>query len=72
MEKEVGAMPGVFQQSVDRATDAAVRARDSGLPAVLLFGLPERKDELGSEAYASDGIVQQTVMLRLPLIRATP
>ena len=43
VEREVGSMPGVFQQSVERAVETAVRARDLGIPAVLLFGLPEKK-----------------------------
>ena len=40
VETPVASMPGVFQQSVDRATDSALRARDAGLPAVILFGIP--------------------------------
>jgi len=59
VEKEVGAMPGVFQQSVDRVSDAAVRARDLGLPAVLLFGIPEHKDATGSSAWDDEGPVQR-------------
>jgi len=61
IEREVGSMPGVFQQSVDRATDLAVRARDLGIPAVLLFGLPENKDARGSESAREDGPVQNLV-----------
>ena len=61
IEREVGSMPGVFQQSVDRALDTAVKARDLGIPAVLLFGLPERKDATGSDALLDDGPVQSLV-----------
>jgi porphobilinogen synthase len=59
VEKPVTSMPGVFQQSVDRALDTALRARDAGLPAVLLFGVPPRKDGEGSGAWLDDGEVQR-------------
>jgi porphobilinogen synthase len=59
VEKPVASMPGVFQQSVDRALDTALRARDAGLPAVLLFGVPPRKDAEGSGAWLDDGEVQR-------------
>jgi porphobilinogen synthase len=61
IEREVASMPGVFQQSVDRAVNTATRARDLGIPAVLLFGLPEKKDATGSDAVRDDGPVQQLV-----------
>jgi porphobilinogen synthase len=57
----VGSMPGVFQHSVDRLVEAAKAAWDDGVPAVLLFGIPERKDAVGSAAWADDGIVQQAL-----------
>jgi porphobilinogen synthase len=61
VEKEVSSMPGVFQQSVDRVTETARKARDAGIPAVLLFGIPEHKDARGSQASIDDGVVQQAV-----------
>ena len=57
----VGSMPGVFQHSVDRLVDAAKAAFDDGVPAVLLFGIPEEKDAVGSAAWSDDGIVQQAL-----------
>ena len=63
LEREVPSMPGVYQQSVDKAADAAARACDLGIPAVLLFGIPERKDARGSEAWSDDGVVQRAAML---------
>ncbi len=54
-------MPGVFHLSVDEIVKEAKDAAGMGIPAVLLFGLPEDKDARGSEAYADDGIVQQAV-----------
>jgi porphobilinogen synthase len=57
----VASMPGVYQLSVDRAVDECSEVRALGIPAVILFGLPEHKDALGSEAYADSGIVQQAI-----------
>jgi porphobilinogen synthase len=57
----IRSMPGIAQLSVDRAVDEAGRAADSGIRAVLLFGIPEHKDPVGQENYAPDGIVQQAV-----------
>jgi porphobilinogen synthase len=61
VEREVASMPGVFQHSADRAAGAAARARDLGIPAILLFGIPERKDATGSEAWNPDGVVQTAI-----------
>ena len=61
--REVGAMPGVFQLSPDEIVREATLAANAGVPAVLLFGLPARKDTRASGAYAREGIVQQTVRL---------
>ncbi|MBW1981540.1 MAG: porphobilinogen synthase [Deltaproteobacteria bacterium] len=61
VRKPVASMPGVFQLSVDELLKEAAEIRDSGVPAVLLFGIPKEKDEVGSGAYARDGIVQQAV-----------
>jgi porphobilinogen synthase len=54
-------MPGVFQLSVDELVQEALEAKALGIPAILLFGIPEAKDEVGSGAYAPDGIVQRAV-----------
>ena len=59
--RPVGSMPGVFQHSVDRLVEAAAEARDAGVPAVLLFGIPEHKDAVGSAAWDDDGVVQRAV-----------
>jgi porphobilinogen synthase len=59
VEKPVASMPGVFQQSVDRTVETAVRARDAGVPAVILFGIPPRKDAEGSGAWHDEGEVQR-------------
>jgi len=63
LREPVGSMPGVFQLSPDEILREAQAAFELGVPAVLLFGIPNHKDEKASGAYASDGIVQQTVRL---------
>jgi porphobilinogen synthase len=61
-EREIGSMPEVFQLSVDEVLDREVdRIRSLGIQAVLLFGIPATKDEVGSENYADNGIVQQAL-----------
>ncbi|MFT4569927.1 MAG: porphobilinogen synthase [Candidatus Binatia bacterium] len=59
IQTEVSSMPGVYRQSVDRAVERAVEARDAGIPAVLLFGIPEKKDAFGCDAALDDGMVQR-------------
>ncbi|HEY3298617.1 MAG TPA: porphobilinogen synthase [Armatimonadota bacterium] len=61
IREEVPSMPGVYRFSVDELCKEALEVRDVGIPGILLFGLPETKDELGSEAYAPQGIVQKAV-----------
>jgi porphobilinogen synthase len=61
VRREVSSMPGVFQLSVDEAVAEAVAASSDGVPAVLLFGLPPRKDEIGSGAYDQTGAVQRAI-----------
>ena len=56
-------MPGVFQFSPDELLREAERAHKLGVPAILLFGIPEKKDAKASGAFAKNGIVQQTVRL---------
>src|SRR5262245_24414051 len=56
--REVGSMPGVFQLSVDEAVREAAAARADGVPGVLLFGLPDQKDPVGSGAYDPEAPVQ--------------
>jgi len=57
-KRPISSMPGHFQYSVDEAVKAAGEAASSGLPAVILFGIPDKKDAKASGAYADDGIVQ--------------
>src|SRR5580700_4320598 len=59
VRKEVRSMPGVFNLSVDEAVKQVREARSLGVLSVILFGLPESKDEVATGAWADDGIVQQ-------------
>jgi porphobilinogen synthase len=59
--REVGSMPGVFQLSVDEVVREAAATKSDGVPGVLLFGLPEEKDVIGSTAYDPEGPVQAAI-----------
>ena len=59
--RPVGSMPGVYQHSVDRLVEAAAEAHAAGVRGVLLFGLPEHKDAVGSASWDDDGIVQRAL-----------
>jgi len=59
--RPVPSMPGVFQFSVDKLVEDVKEVASLGIPAIILFGIPEHKDEMGTEAYADDGIVQQAI-----------
>ncbi|HET7748491.1 MAG TPA: porphobilinogen synthase, partial [Terriglobales bacterium] len=59
VRKEVRSMPGVFNLSVDEAVKEAHQTYSLGVPSIILFGLPEKKDEVATGAWADDGIVQQ-------------
>jgi porphobilinogen synthase len=58
---EVSSMPGIFQQSVDQIVEECREVADLGIPAVILFGLPDKKDEVGSEASDPNGAVQRAI-----------
>src|SRR6185312_11456312 len=61
VRREISSMPGVFNLSVDEIANEASAAYDAGVRSIILFGLPEAKDELASGAYAEDGIVQRAI-----------
>jgi porphobilinogen synthase len=61
VRKEVSSMPGIYQQSVDQIVEECGEVAGLGIPAVILFGLPERKDVLGSEAADAHGAVQRAI-----------
>ncbi len=59
--EEISTMPGQYRYSVDDAVDFAGLLEDSGLTSVILFGIPDYKDEVASSAYDPDGIIQETI-----------
>ena len=61
LRKEVGSMPGVYQMYVDEIVKEAAAAKADGVPGVLLFGLPDSKDAVGSGAADPEGPVQMAV-----------
>ncbi len=61
VKEEISSMPGNYRFSVDKLADEAREIESLGIPAVVLFGIPETKDEKGSEAYNPDGVVQRAI-----------
>jgi porphobilinogen synthase len=61
VKREISSMPGNYQMSIDRLVDECAEVEGLGIGGVILFGLPETKDEQASGAYADDGIVQNTI-----------
>jgi porphobilinogen synthase len=59
--QEVASMPGIYNLPVEMVADEAKEAADLGIPAVMLFGVPEKKDEKGSSAWGDEDVVQQAV-----------
>ena len=61
IKEEIATMPGQYRYSVDRLSKALEELLDAGVNKVMFFGIPDVKDEVGSQAYASDGIVQKAL-----------
>ncbi len=61
IKSPVESMPGIYQLSIDNAIKEAKEAFDLGIKSVILFGIPDKKDEFGSEAYAEDGIIAKAI-----------
>ena len=61
VENPIGSMPGISQLSVDRAVEECKSIRDLGVPGAILFGIPDEKDAVGSDAYSDDGIIQRAL-----------
>ena len=61
IRREIASMPGVAQLSVDMLLKEVQEVASLGIPAIILFGIPKKKDERGSEAYSSSGIIQQAI-----------
>lgn len=61
IKNPVESMPGIYQFSIDRLEEELLRIKESGIKAVLLFGIPTHKDEVGREAYNDNGVVQKAI-----------
>jgi porphobilinogen synthase len=61
VKNEISSMPGNFQMSIDKVVEECGQSSELGIPGVILFGIPESKDEVGSQSYSDSGIVQQAV-----------
>ncbi len=61
IKKEISSMPGCYQESIDELVKNAKEAYSLGIPSVILFGIPEHKDEIGSSAYDENGVVQNAI-----------
>src|SRR5258707_3800478 len=61
VRRPVTSMPGIYNLSIEKAVEEARQAHSLGVPSVILFGIPDRKDAKGSGAYASDGVVQRAI-----------
>ncbi|NPA17464.1 MAG: porphobilinogen synthase [Aquificae bacterium] len=61
IKKEVPSMPGIYRWSLDRIDEELEEVSELGIPAVLLFGIPAHKDEVGSETWNEEGIIQQAI-----------
>jgi len=59
--EEISAMPGCYRFSIDNITREVREAAELGIPAIILFGIPDKKDEIGSEAYNPKGVVQEAI-----------
>ena len=61
IKNPIPSMPGIYQYSIDRLDEELDRIREAGIKGVLLFGIPEHKDERGTEAYNEHGIIQEAI-----------
>lgn len=61
IKKEIVSMPGIYQQSIEHIVAEAKEVYALGIPAVILFGIPEHKDAVGQDAYSETGIIQETI-----------
>jgi porphobilinogen synthase len=62
IKQPIPSMPGNYQMSVDKLVEEVKIVEGLGIPGIILFGIPEKKDEMGSDAYADEGIIQQAIV----------
>ena len=61
IKNPVDSMPGIYQYSIDRIDEELDKVDELSIPAVLIFGIPDKKDEMGTEAYNPNGITQRAI-----------
>jgi porphobilinogen synthase len=61
IKEEISSMPGIYRYSVDKVFEEINEIKDCGIKAIILFGVPEKKDSVGSEAYSENGIIQKGI-----------
>ncbi|WP_457568941.1 porphobilinogen synthase [Desulfurobacterium sp.] len=61
VKEEIKSMPGQFRYSIDKVVDEVKEVKELGIPAIILFGIPEHKDELGSDSFSDNGIIQRSI-----------
>ncbi|OMH41167.1 porphobilinogen synthase [Desulfurobacterium indicum] len=61
IKEEIKSMPGQFRYSIDKVVDEVKKIKELGIPAIILFGIPEHKDELGSDSFSDNGIIQRSI-----------
>lgn len=61
IKNPVASMPGIYQYSADRLNEILTQIRNSGIPGIMIFGIPKHKDELAASAYDDDGVAQQAI-----------
>ena len=65
VKNPISSMPGNFQMSIDNLVKEAKKIKAMGIPAIMLFGIPETKDETGSGAWDENGIIQQLSLIHI-------
>ncbi|WP_456397214.1 porphobilinogen synthase [Desulfurobacterium sp.] len=61
VKEEIKSMPGQFRYSIDKVVDEVKEVKELGIPAIILFGIPKHKDELGSDSFSDNGIIQRSI-----------
>ncbi|WP_022846577.1 MULTISPECIES: porphobilinogen synthase [unclassified Desulfurobacterium] len=61
IKEEIKSMPGQFRYSIDKVVEEVKEVKELGIPAIILFGIPEHKDEFGSDSFSDNGIIQRSI-----------
>ncbi len=61
VKEEIKSMPGQYRYSIDKVIEEVKEVKELGIPAIILFGIPEKKDDIGSDSFSDDGIIQRSI-----------